>query len=423
MWRSYSAAQPGTSPSAFPSSAALYGPSSRASFELGDDDARTSLTFSNGNSRGSSGQSPFGQSDPVDNEEAAQAYLAWQENHPCLLTHFESFKAAVEGKRLAVFLDYDGTLTPIVSNPDDAKMSDEMRDVVRAVARSFPTAIISGRGREKVEAFVQLKEIFYAGSHGMDIAGPRVDNNNNNNNKNDNSSSASSSSGNSGNANGNGSGCNGQRPSGEFQAAFQPAAHFRPLIDEIFEELRRRLKDIPGSSVEHNTFCVSAHFRNCPGEAWQDVISTVEQVVSQHDDLRMTRGRKVVEIRPKVNWHKGTALTHLVEALGLAQQPDVVAIYVGDDHTDEDAFRTLEETRQGFGILVSTRAKPTRARFTVRDPACVKTFLSRIVDWSKSGSNGWHANPCCNGWSMAAEPVGSGSGPAREPGAAAGPTS
>lgn len=49
-----------------------------------------------------------------------------------------------------------------------------MREVVRAVARLFPTAIISGRGREKVEGFVKLKELYYAGSHGMDIIGPRV---------------------------------------------------------------------------------------------------------------------------------------------------------------------------------------------------------------------------------------------------------
>ena len=50
-----------------------------------------------------------------------------------------------------------------------------MRDVVRGLARQFPTAIISGRGREKVENFVQLKELYYAGSHGMDIAGPKVE--------------------------------------------------------------------------------------------------------------------------------------------------------------------------------------------------------------------------------------------------------
>ncbi|KXZ43331.1 hypothetical protein GPECTOR_94g653 [Gonium pectorale] len=260
-----------------------------------------------------------------------------------------------------------------------------MRGVVRAVARAFPTAIISGRGREKVEAFVQLKELFYAGSHGMDIAGPREGAN----------------------------GCHGAS-GGAFEAAFQPAAHFRPLIDEVYERLQTRLKDVPGSSVEHNNFCVSAHFRNCPGEAWQDVIATVEEIVGQHSDLRMTRGRKVVEVRPKVDWHKGTALVHLVDALGLSQQPDVVAIYVGDDHTDEDAFRTLEETRQGFGILVSTRAKPTRARYTVRDPACVQAFLAGIVEWSKSGSNGWHANPSCNGWSMAGPGAGAGAGPGAE---------
>lgn len=67
-----------------------------------------------------------------------------------------------------------GTLTPIVSNPDAAFMSDAMRGVVRAVAELFPTAIISGRGREKVEGFVQLRELYYAGSHGMDIVGPQV---------------------------------------------------------------------------------------------------------------------------------------------------------------------------------------------------------------------------------------------------------
>lgn len=50
----------------------------------------------------------------------------------------------------------------------------QMRAAVRRVAGLFPTSIISGRGREKVEGFVQLKELFYAGSHGMDIVGPKV---------------------------------------------------------------------------------------------------------------------------------------------------------------------------------------------------------------------------------------------------------
>lgn len=52
----------------------------------------------------------------------------------------------------------------------------------------------------------------------------------------------------------------------------------------------------------------------------------------------------------------------------------------------------------GFGILVSTRAKPTRARYTVRDPASVLAFLTRVVEWGKTTGNGWHAKPSCNGW-------------------------
>lgn len=62
-----------------------------------------------------------------------------------------------------------------------------------------------------------------------------------------------------------------------------------------------RLKHIPGSSVEHNTFCVSAHFRNCPVSQWQQVVSAVEAVVARNQDLRITRGRKVLEVRPKVS--------------------------------------------------------------------------------------------------------------------------
>ena len=72
-----------------------------------------------------------------------------------------------------MFLDYDGTISPIVKQPERAFMSDEMRAAVKRVAALYPTAVISGRSREKVYDFVQIPELYYAGSHGLDIVGPR----------------------------------------------------------------------------------------------------------------------------------------------------------------------------------------------------------------------------------------------------------
>jgi trehalose 6-phosphate phosphatase len=88
----------------------------------------------------------------------------------------------------------------------------------------------------------------------------------------------------------------------------------------------------------------------------------------------MTRGRKVLEIRPKVDWDKGKALLHLLKALGLDREPDVVPIYIGDDRTDEDAFSVLRGC--GVGILVSTVAKPTAAEYTLESPEQV--FLQNV---------------------------------------------
>ncbi|KAK2996958.1 hypothetical protein RJ639_025613, partial [Escallonia herrerae] len=100
------------------------------------------------------------------------AYRNWMLKYPSALATFEQITNFAKGKRVALFLDYDGTLSPIVDNPDHAFMSNAMRAAVRAVAKHFPTAIISGRSRDTVYEFVGLSELYYAGSHGMDIMGP-----------------------------------------------------------------------------------------------------------------------------------------------------------------------------------------------------------------------------------------------------------
>lgn len=99
-------------------------------------------------------------------------YRAWIKKYPSALNVFDKIVACGRGKKIALFLDYDGTLSPIVDEPDNAVMSDQMREVVRNAAIHLPTAIISGRAVDKVFDFVKLTELYYAGSHGMDIMGP-----------------------------------------------------------------------------------------------------------------------------------------------------------------------------------------------------------------------------------------------------------
>ena len=114
------------------------------------------------------------------------------------------------------------------------------------------------------------------------------------------------------------------------------------------------------------------------------VVTAVDTIAAQHDAIRVTRGRKVLELRPQVAWDKGRALLHLVEALGLSDANDVLPIYIGDDRTDEDAFSVLQNW--GVGILVSTVPKPTAATFTLADPQQVRNFVSVrwCLCWSSS---------------------------------------
>ena len=286
-----------------------------------------------------------------------------------MLKNFHELEMMVTGKYVAIFLDYDGTLTPIVNDPDAAFMTQHMREAVKSVASVFPTAIISGRGREKVEQFVQLKELYYAGSHGMDIAPP--------------------------------SDTGIDKETAANISSFQPAAEFEHLMKQVGIQLQNAVRDIPGASMEDNKFCVSVHFRNCSVDDYDRVVSVVEKVVMQYPNLRITRGRKVLEIRPQIDWNKGSALLHLLDMLGLKDHgDDVFCLYIGDDRTDEDAFKVLKETCLGGGILVSSKVKDTAGRWTLRDPFEVAMFLQRLVAWGQTGANRWHESGGCVGWQM-----------------------
>ncbi|KAM0862851.1 hypothetical protein ACQ4PT_045001 [Festuca glaucescens] len=280
------------------------------------------------------------------------AYNAWLARCPSALSSFDQIIASVEGKKIALFLDYDGTLSPIVNDPEKAFISPEMRSAVKNVAKFCPTAIVSGRSRDKVFEFVKLKELYYAGSHGMDILVPY-------------------------------SGSQSITNDDKEAKLFQPAREFLPMISEVNNSLVEATRSIKGANVENNKFCVSVHYRNVDKKDWKLVADIVDNVLNAFPRLKLTSGRKVLEVRPVIDWDKGKAVEFLLRSLRLDDPESVLPIYIGDDRTDEDAFKVLRQRNCGYGILVSQVPKETEAIYSLRAPSEVMEFLNSLVRWKE----------------------------------------
>lgn len=257
---------------------------------------------------------------------------------PYALEHLAEIAREIHGRRPAVFLDYDGTLTPIVDRPDLAVLSVAMRDTVRRLAARCPVAVVSGRDRRDVEALVGLDALVYAGSHGFDIAGP-----------------------------------------GGFDMQHAEGERHRSVLQDAERELRDALDGIDGILIEPKRYALAVHYRLVQSQDVMTVRHAVETVAAKHPRLRKTGGKKIFELRPRLDWDKGKAVLWLLEALGL-DTPDVIPFYLGDDLTDEDAFHVLEE--RGIGIFVGNRQEGgSRARYGLRDPEEVRVFLERMIDF------------------------------------------
>ena len=255
------------------------------------------------------------------------------------LAQMAEIKRRAKNKKMAVFLDYDGTLTPIVGSPEQAVLSKEMRHTVEQLARYCIVGIISGRDLKDVRRLVDIDSIYYAGSHGFDIAGP----------------------------------------GGERQEA-QRAAEFLPVLDQAEKALEGLLHSLPGALVERKKFSIAAHYRKVAEENMGEVEAAVDQVLESCPDLRKSAGKKVFELQPKLDWHKGKALLWLLDELEI-NRADVLPFYIGDDTTDEDGFRALKD--RGITILVAKGSRNTEAQYQLADPEEVREFLQKLASMPK----------------------------------------
>jgi len=253
---------------------------------------------------------------------------------PFLFDDLDGFQARIAGRQIALFLDFDGTLTAIAERPELAKMSEEMRTAVRRAAARFQVSIISGRDRPDVEALVDLDNLIYAGSHGFDISHPHD---------------------------------HGQ------------GAPYRETIQNIGEELYGALSSIDGVVIERKKLSVAVHYRLVAEKNVGKVNAVVEEITKKYPDIGLIAGKKVFEILPPVDWDKGKAVLWLLDRSG-DNGDEVLPIYIGDDVTDEAAFKAL--SGKGIGIFVcgDDGRRETRADLKVRDVAEVGRLLALLAE-------------------------------------------
>lgn len=271
-------------------------------------------------------------------------------DQPSALARWPEIAARLDGRRLALFLDYDGTLSPIVQRPELAVLPAATRAVIRRLAGRAPVAVLSGRAREDVAGLMDLPQLYYAGSHGFDIAGPP--------------------------------------PSpGEPPLRHEVGAGVPERIDRLAERLRRDLAGIDGVLVEPKRFAVAVHHRLADDRDLPRIEAAVDRAARDAAATaggdparrwRRTAGKKVFELRPDVDWDKGKALLWLLARLGL-EGPEVVPVYLGDDVTDEDAFAALRD-RGGIGVLVADEPRPTAAGYRLRTPDEARELLTRLAE-------------------------------------------
>jgi trehalose-phosphatase len=230
-------------------------------------------------------------------------------------------------------IDFDGTLALLCDRPEEAVPLPGMIEVLRPLSRSRRTrvAVVSGRPLEEVAALVPLPDLILIGEHGWET----------------------------------------RRPGGPVMRETLPEEAARAL-----ERLAAAVRDEPwAAAVERKRTALRLHTRRLPFAEGVHARHALRRLFRAHagETLALQPVNGGMEVRARGE-DKGTALRVLLGAM----PPGTLPVYLGDDATDEDAFRALGG--EGMTIRVGDEGSPTAARHRLRSPHDVLVFLRRWRD-------------------------------------------
>jgi len=256
-----------------------------------------------------------------------------------LFAHFNKIEELLRNKFILLFLDYDGTLTPIAEVPNRAVMSQEVSGLLQKLSKSpyCKIGIISGRSLEDIKNTVGMKGVIYAGNHGLEIEGPKI----------------------------------------KFKSQVSPK--LKLVIRNIAEDMRERLSNIKGVLIEDKGLTASVHYRLVDKKDIPILKKIISEVIGPYvvrDKIKIDSGKKVYEIKPPVKWDKGKVVLWLMARQQFAAgKREAVPVYIGDDVTDEDAFKVLK--KKGLTIFVGEPGS-SNAGYYLKNTKEVTRFLGLI---------------------------------------------
>ncbi len=249
-----------------------------------------------------------------------------------------------DGGHLLLLTDYDGTLAPIVPNPDAARLPEAVRDDLRALARSprVHFGVVSGRDLDTLRELVAVSEAIYAGCYGLEIEGP---------------------------------GMRFVHPDAQAQ---------RETLVAIGHELSRRAPLVPGMHVEPKRFGLAVHYRHVAPDQMERVETEMARAIRRPGSrLKIFHGVHVIEIQPQAGWTKGDCVLWIRDAVQRASGDQLMVVYMGDDWSDEPAFEAL--AGQALTISVGGLVPASRAAHRVTDVATVRQLISALAARASEG--------------------------------------